>query len=80
MDGRSARQVPPGHRLEPATARCSVTWAIHRGGHFLSSVGWRVNPEGATRYDTEAEAEQALADLKAQSLRGLRDAEVLKVR
>ena len=35
-------------------------WAIHRGGHWLSSVGWRVNAEGATRYDSEDEAERRL--------------------
>lgn len=55
-------------------------WAIHRGGHWLSSVGWRVNPEGATRYDSEEAAQAALDELRAAGRPKLHDAEVLAVR
>jgi hypothetical protein len=57
-----------------------MTWAIHRQGRWLAASGWRAGHESAVKYETEAEAEKALAEIKAESQHGVRDAEVLVVR
>ena len=57
-----------------------MKWGIHRQGHWLTSSGWRVGAEAATKHDTEEAAQKALDELRAQSPHGLHGADVWPIR